>query len=97
MIYQTLTRQYEAAKVQEAKDLPSVRILDPPRIPERKAWPPRTLMTLIGGMLGLLLALGSIYAERFVNNLAPDHPVRGFLAQHGHWLQKVPAWMRRLV
>ncbi len=97
MIYQTFTRQYEAAKVQEAKDLPSVRILDPARIPERKAWPPRTLMTLVGGMLGLLLAVGSIYAERAVNNLAPDHPVRRFLAQHAHRLQKAPAWMHRLL
>ncbi len=94
MIYQTLTRQYEAAKVQEAKDLPSVRILDPPRIAERKAWPPRALMTLIGGLFGLLLAVASIYTEGFLSNLAPEHPVRRFAARQVHRLQKSPAWLR---
>jgi uncharacterized protein involved in exopolysaccharide biosynthesis len=93
MIYQTLTRQYEAAKVQEAKDLPSVRILDPPRIPERKAWPPRTLMTLIGALFGLLLAIASIYAERFANNLAPENSLRVFMAPLVNRLHKAPAWL----
>ncbi len=42
-VYQTLTQEYELAKVQEAKETPSVKILDPPDIPTRKSFPPATL------------------------------------------------------
>ena len=30
-VYEALTKQYELAKVEEAKEIPSVRTLDPPR------------------------------------------------------------------
>jgi capsule polysaccharide export protein KpsE/RkpR len=40
-VYETLTQQYELAKVQEAKETPSVKILDFAKVPERKSYPPR--------------------------------------------------------
>jgi uncharacterized protein involved in exopolysaccharide biosynthesis len=45
-VFESLTQQYELAKVQEAKETPSVKVLDPAEIPERKSFPPR-LMILI--------------------------------------------------
>jgi capsule polysaccharide export protein KpsE/RkpR len=45
-VYEVLTQQYELAKVQEAKETPSVKVLDGARIPERKSFPPRTLITV---------------------------------------------------
>lgn len=47
-VFQTLTQQYEAAKVEEAKETPSVKVLDPPDLPERKSFPPRGLIILLG-------------------------------------------------
>jgi uncharacterized protein involved in exopolysaccharide biosynthesis len=44
-VYEALTQQYELAKVQEAKETPSVKVLDAARIPERKSFPPRLLIT----------------------------------------------------
>ena len=64
-VFETLTQQYEIAKVQEAKEIPSVKVLDPPEIPEKKVFPPRLLLTFLGGMLAL--ALGSCWV------LANDH------------------------
>lgn len=58
-VFETLTQQYEIAKVQEAKEIPSVKVLDPPEIPEKKVFPPRLLLTFLGGMLAL--ALGSCW------------------------------------
>jgi uncharacterized protein involved in exopolysaccharide biosynthesis len=55
-IYELLTQQYELAKVQEAKETPSVKILDRADIPEQKSFPPRALITLFGGLLGLSFA-----------------------------------------
>jgi uncharacterized protein involved in exopolysaccharide biosynthesis len=64
-VFETLTQQYEIAKVQEAKEIPSVKVLDPPEIPEKKVFPPRLLLMALGGMLAL--ALGSCWV------LANDH------------------------
>src|SRR4029077_15105148 len=49
-VFQTLTQEYELAKVQEAKETPTVKVLDPPNIPEKKSFPPRGLIGL-GGTL----------------------------------------------
>ena len=53
VVYETLTQQYELAKVQEAKETPSVKVLDAARVPERKSFPPRTLIALLCAFLGL--------------------------------------------
>src|SRR6266849_2059111 len=50
-VYETLTQQFELAKVQEAKETPSVKVLDAASLPERKSFPPRTLLALLGGLL----------------------------------------------
>ncbi len=52
-VYEALTQQYELAKVQEAKETPSVKVLDAARVPEKKSFPPRTLITLLGAFLFL--------------------------------------------
>lgn len=43
-VFEALTQQYELAKVQEAKETPSVRVLDEAHVPERKSFPPRLLI-----------------------------------------------------
>jgi hypothetical protein len=52
------------AKVQEAKEIPSVKTLDPARVPERKSFPPRLMIILSGICLAIVIAtvwvLGSI-------------------------------------
>jgi uncharacterized protein involved in exopolysaccharide biosynthesis len=50
-VYELLTEQCELAKVQEAKETPSVRVLDPARIPERKSFPPRLVIMFLGTFL----------------------------------------------
>jgi len=53
-IYELLTQEYELAKIQEAKEIPTINVLDAPLLPERKSFPPRTLITFLGAMLALL-------------------------------------------
>jgi hypothetical protein len=50
-VFETLTQQYEAAKVEEAKETPSVKVLDPPDLPEKKSFPPRLLIMFLGMLL----------------------------------------------
>jgi capsule polysaccharide export protein KpsE/RkpR len=52
-VYETLTQEYELAKVQEVKETPSVKVLDGARIPERKSFPPRLLTMFLCTFLAL--------------------------------------------
>jgi capsule polysaccharide export protein KpsE/RkpR len=59
VIFETLTKQYELAKVEEARETPSVKVLDEGDIPERKSFPPRLVMILLG--TGLVFAFSSVW------------------------------------
>jgi len=45
-VYDLLTQQYELARIQEAKDVPVISVIDSPGIPEKKSFPPRLIMAL---------------------------------------------------
>ena len=47
VVLETLTKQYELAKVEEARETPSVKVLDTADVPERKSYPPRTILVLL--------------------------------------------------
>lgn len=52
-VFETLTQEYELAKVGEAKETPSVKVLDAPDLPEKKSFPPRLLIIFLGVLLSL--------------------------------------------
>ena len=45
-LFEVLSRQYEAARLDEAKAASTIQIVDRAVVPERKSWPPRTLLIL---------------------------------------------------
>jgi len=51
-VYETLTQQYEMAKVEEAKATPSVKVLDMASLPQKKVFPPRLLIMVWGALMG---------------------------------------------
>ncbi len=53
-VFELLTKQYELAKIQEAKEVPTVRVLDEPIVPEKRSFPPRTLIILFGTILSVV-------------------------------------------
>jgi len=54
-VYELLTQQYELAKVQEAKEIPTVKVLDAAMVPTKKSFPPRSVIIALGTMLGITL------------------------------------------
>jgi tyrosine-protein kinase Etk/Wzc len=56
-LLELLTRQYETARQQEAKDISVLEILDTARPAERKSWPDKRLWILLGGILGILIGI----------------------------------------
>ncbi len=53
-VFEALSQQYEMAKVQEAKEIPSIKVLDAPVVPERKSFPPRLLIMLSTSFLAFI-------------------------------------------
>ena len=81
IVYEILTRQYEIAKMQEAKELPVAQVFDEPKIAERKSFPPRFLLTLTGGILGLIFAAVYIVGREAWAHRDPSDPLKMFLAE----------------
>jgi uncharacterized protein involved in exopolysaccharide biosynthesis len=62
-VLETLTREYEMAKVQEAKEIPTVKILDPPQIPDKRSFPPRLLIIFVGMVIALTVAISWVFGR----------------------------------
>lgn len=75
-LYEVLIKQYELAKVEEAKELPSIKVLDEPVIPERKAFPPRLLIVLGGTILVFFCAAAWLFAKAVWQQLDDHDPVK---------------------
>jgi capsule polysaccharide export protein KpsE/RkpR len=73
-VFETLTQQYEIAKVQEAKEVPSVKVLDPPEVPEKKVFPPRILLTVLGGVLAMVIGAGWVVGTDGWERIDPQDP-----------------------
>jgi capsule polysaccharide export protein KpsE/RkpR len=73
-VFETLTKQYEIAKVDEAREVPSVKVLDPAEVPEKKSFPPRTLLVAAGTLLSLILASGWILGSDRWGRIDPSDP-----------------------
>jgi len=61
-VYQLLTQQYELAKVQEAKEIPTVKVLDAALVPTKKSYPPRMLIAVLGALFASAMAAIWIFA-----------------------------------
>jgi len=79
-VYELLTEQYELAKVQEAKETPSVKVLDPGTVPEKKAFLPRLLIMFMGTFLTASLCVVWVVGADHWNQTDPQDP-RKMLAQ----------------
>jgi uncharacterized protein involved in exopolysaccharide biosynthesis len=62
-VFETLTKEYELAKVQEAKEIPTVKVLDSANIPEKKSYPPRLLIIFLGTAMALAAATTWVFGK----------------------------------
>jgi uncharacterized protein involved in exopolysaccharide biosynthesis len=73
-VFELLTQQYELAKMEEAKETPSVKVLDPGTIPEKKSFPPRLSIMLTGAFLGFALSVIWVLGSARWNEADPQDP-----------------------
>lgn len=57
MLYELLAKQYEAARLDEAKDTALIQVLDPAIDPERKFKPRRSVLILVSTIFGFIAAV----------------------------------------
>jgi uncharacterized protein involved in exopolysaccharide biosynthesis len=75
MLYELLAKQYEAARLDEAKDASVIQVLDRALEPEHRFKPKRSLVVLAGGLLGLFLACAWAFAAAIYKS-AMQSPAR---------------------
>lgn len=74
-IFEILTKQYELAKIEEAKEIPTIKVLDHGKVPETKTSPKRTVITILGGILAAMLATAYLIGQFQMRVLGASHPV----------------------
>jgi tyrosine-protein kinase Etk/Wzc len=71
-LFELLAREYETSKQQESKTVSMIEVLDRAVVPERKAWPPRTLFVLLGfvagGLVGIFYTIIESYMKTVMGN-----------------------------
>jgi capsule polysaccharide export protein KpsE/RkpR len=79
-VYELLNQQYELARIQEAKEIPTVNVVDSPNLPEKKSWPPRVLLTVILTLFSAAGAALFIISSHKIEALDQDDPRRQIAA-----------------
>ena len=94
-VFELLTGQYELAKVQEAKETPSVKVLDPARVPEKKSFPPRLVIMVLGTFLALALSVVWVLGSTRWEEVDPLDPRKVFTQEVVGTLKARMPWASR--
>jgi uncharacterized protein involved in exopolysaccharide biosynthesis len=74
-----LTQKLEISKIDEVKQLPAFRVMDPAEIPERRMWPKRTQIVLALMVFGLVAGSLFAFGQAAWNSTSSDHPLKALL------------------
>lgn len=68
-LFEYLYPQYEAARLSELRDMPSIEVLDTPRLAGRRDYPKRALICVLATIIGFIFAVGvALIAEIYRRN-----------------------------
>jgi capsule polysaccharide export protein KpsE/RkpR len=93
-VFELLTQQFEIARIEEAKDIPVIRVIDSPGIPEKKSFPPRLLIALLFTLVSFVLTAFWIIARDHWLITDPSDPRKKLVAEV---LPVVRRWRESLV
>jgi uncharacterized protein involved in exopolysaccharide biosynthesis len=77
-VFESLTKEYELAKVQEVKEIPVVKVLDSPSIPDKKSFPPRLLIMLLGTAFAFAFASTWVFGRTAWDQTDSSDPRKAF-------------------
>ena len=94
-VYVLLVQELETAKIQEARDTPTVQLLDAPTPPEVRTRPRRKLMVFLGGLSGLVVGVVMAYSAEFYSSTDGSNSTRRNLDAVTEMLRSDVARLRR--
>jgi tyrosine-protein kinase Etk/Wzc len=71
-IYEQLTKQYEVAKINEAKDSSSLQVLDEAVEPLRKSKPKRALIVILSTVTAFFISIFIVFIREYFSKLTPE-------------------------
>lgn len=71
-LFEMLSKQYEVARIDEAKSPPLIQVVDRAIVMDKRAWPPRTLLILISGLLAFFLSSVYVLAQNTWGQIASE-------------------------
>ena len=87
-VWQLLNQQFYQAKIQEARDTPTIQVLDEAVPPEMRSKPKRKLLIIIGGFLALLFSIFFVFTAEFLERLKTDKSSSGKMEEMAGKIQK---------
>ena len=73
-VFDLLSQQHEAARIEEAKDIPIVSVIDAPLIAEKKSFPPRLLILVIFVVMALGGTSAFLLLQQTWQRVSSDDP-----------------------
>jgi uncharacterized protein involved in exopolysaccharide biosynthesis len=95
IVFEALTKQYELAKVQEAKQIPTISVLDVANVPERPVYPSKLLFLIFGFSLSLVLGCAWIIGVELWNQIEAGNPGKEFAREIYAGVRERSPWARR--
>jgi capsule polysaccharide export protein KpsE/RkpR len=92
-VYELLTQQYELAKIQEAKEIPTVKVLDEADVPEKKSSPKRLLLMALGTLIAFCAGVVWVFGSEAWKQMDPQDSrkqlgqevLSGLMSAWSHW------------
>jgi capsule polysaccharide export protein KpsE/RkpR len=78
-VYGLLTRELEGARIVEAQTTPTVEVLDPAMVPQKKYSPHRGTLAIIGAFLGFAGTLLVLFGRRIWQDMSDDDDRKQFI------------------
>jgi len=91
-VFELLTQQFELAKIQEAKEIPTVKVLDTPSTPEER-YPRPWVIIFLGSIFGVVIGSLAVWLRDMWHFWSPEDHRRAFLVRAAYGTRS--ALMRR--
>ncbi|MEO0089167.1 MAG: Wzz/FepE/Etk N-terminal domain-containing protein [candidate division WOR-3 bacterium] len=91
-IYLLLQQQYEQAKLTEAKDTPTITILDYAKVPERYSFPKKKIFILVGFFFSLIFSILVLFTKEYIES---RKELKDFLSEVFATLKKELSFKRK--
>jgi len=75
-VFELMTTQYELAKIEEAKDVNTIQILDEAVPPDKKSSPKRTIIVILSTFMAFFMAVFMAFVMEYIERIKTEDPDR---------------------